>query len=513
VTAADRVVIVGAGHAGTTAATVLRQHGFEGEVVLLSAERHLPYDRPPLSKGLFKGHGPIPLLAEEAFAERDIDLRLGIAAKGIDRSRRVLELEGGEEVEYGTLVLATGAIARDLPVPGVELDRVHRLRVLDDARRLEEAITPASRLAIIGGGWIGLEAAAAAIAAGHRPTVIEREERLLARVASAELSALLDEVHRERGTEVMTGAAVEGLRDGRGAAAEAVLVDGAEIECDHVLVGVGAVADDSLARAAGLRCEDGIVVDEDCRTEDPHIAAIGDVTRRPLLGREDHFRLESIPSAQEQARRLVTRLLGGEPPAAEVPWFWSDQFDLKVQIAGLAGEADEVVVIGDPEARSVCFCHLREGLLTCVEAVNERAGFRAGKAAIAAGGEFDPSQFGAPQTSPTASEEGGEVPVVVFRQLDGSKQRVEVPLGSSLMNGAIEAGVPGIIAECGGGCACGTCHVVVAEGMLERLGERSQDELDMLEFVEGSGPNSRLSCQVTMTAELDGLELTVPEQL
>jgi 3-phenylpropionate/trans-cinnamate dioxygenase ferredoxin reductase subunit len=508
----DRIVIVGAGHAGTTAAALLRTHGHQGEIVVLSGEPHLPYDRPPLSKSLFKGTDPVALLPEGFYAERDIELRLGAEVVAIDRAARSVELADRSGLDYDRLILATGAVARKLAVPGADLDRVYELRTLDDARRLEEQIGAGSRIAIVGGGWIGLEAAAAAIAAGHEPTVIEREDRLLARVASRRLSEHLTDLHRERGTRLITGVDVVALEGSDGGVDEVVLADGTRVACDHALVGIGAEADDALAAAAGLRCEGGVVVDENGRTEDPYVYAIGDVTRRPLGRREGLFRLESIPSAQEQARRVVGELLGAGANEPEVPWFWSDQFGVKIQIAGLVADADESIVCGDPAQGPIAICHLSGGRLVCIEAVDATPWFNAGKATIADRGAFDPTVFGEVAAAEPQGDSGGASPAVTYVKPDGSEEKVEVPIGNTLMNAAIAAGIPGIVAECGGGCACGTCHVLVAEDQIELLTERSQDEIDMLEFVELAQPNSRLSCQLVMTPELDGLVLTVPEE-
>jgi 3-phenylpropionate/trans-cinnamate dioxygenase ferredoxin reductase subunit len=508
----NEIVVVGASLAGIRAVEELRRRGFAGSVTVIGAEPHLPYDRPPLSKSLFKRSGPVPLLPEDFYAERDIDLRLGVEVVAIDRAARSIQMADQGTLGYDRLILATGAVARKLLVPGADLDRVYELRTLDDARRLEEQIGEGSRIAIVGGGWIGLEAAAAAIAAGHEPTVIEREDSLLARVASRELSELLTDVHRERGTRLITGVDVVALEGSDGGVGEVVLADGTRVACDHALIGIGAVADDALAAAAGLRCEGGVVVDENGATEDPRVYAIGDVSRRPLGRREGLFRLESIPSAQEQARRVVGRLLGAGANEPEVPWFWSDQFGLKIQIAGLVADADEAIVCGDLAQGPVAICHLSGRHLVCIEAVDATPWFNAGKGLIAAGGQFDPAAFGAAPAGEPPAGPPGTVAAVTYVQPDGSEEKVEVPIGNTLMDAAIAAGIVGIIAECGGGCACGTCHVLIADDQIELLAERTQDEIDMLEFVEGAQSNSRLSCQLVMTPELDGLVLTVPEE-
>jgi 3-phenylpropionate/trans-cinnamate dioxygenase ferredoxin reductase component len=530
VTGKLRVVIVGAGHAGCSVAAALRHAGFAGELVLLCGEAHLPYHRPPLSKTLFSPADLQPLHPERFFQERNIDLRLNAIAMRVDRDEHLVECVDGSAVPYDALVLATGAMARPLTVPGAELDGVHALRTLDDARRLEAGRHRGPRLAIVGGGWIGLEVAAASRAAALDVTVLECEDRLLARVASPELSETLTRAHREHGTYVLTGAQVVALEAGaKQGVGAVVLEDGTTVDCDQVLVGIGAMPDDALARAAGLPCSIGVIVDADGRTEDPNIFAIGDVTRRPVQRRSELVRLESIPSAIEQARRAAAAILEQDPPAHEVAWFWSDQFDLKLQIAGLIDEAEHGAIARvEPGPGKLAFFHLHGERLVCVEAINAPAEFMAGKALIGEAGVFDPNLLpggarslrpappagvaaaAAEQPVDKAASGADAAPTVTYLQPDGTSTVVEVPLGTTMMEAAVAANVPGIVAECGGGCSCGTCHVYVEE-MLDRLPEAQDLEADMLAFVEGVQPNSRLSCQLTSTAELDGLVLKVPE--
>lgn len=378
-----RIVVVGAGHGGATAAALLRQQGFAGEVLLLSAEPVAPYHRPPLSKAFLDEQFAQPLKHDGFYVAQEIELRLGARATAVDRERREVALAGGERVAYDVLVLATGSIARRLPIPGADLSGVHELRTLADAERLREVVRPGAHLCIVGGGYIGLEVAATARRHGAAVTVIEREDRVLARVASRELSDFLTAHHRARGTEILVAAEVSRFERGsHGHVASVVLAGGRAIACDAVLVGVGAAADDDLARRAGLACDDGVVVDDQARTADPAVYAIGDMTRRPLHGRDGLFRLESIPSAVEQARRAVGAILDRPAGRPEVPWFWSDQFDLKLKIAGLLEDADDVTVRGDVDAGRFALLHTAEGRLVAVEAVNAPAEFMAGKNAI-----------------------------------------------------------------------------------------------------------------------------------
>jgi ferredoxin len=355
----------------------------------------------------------------------------------------------------------------------------------------------------------------------------------------------------------MTSAQVSGFEAGpRRSVASVLLGDGRSIACDRVLVGVGAVADDDLARAAGLECEDGLIVDDCARTSDPRVYAVGDMTRRPLGFYEGRFRLESIPSAVEQARQAVASILGKPAPNPEVPWFWSDQFDLKLQIAGLLVESDAVTIRSDGDATKFAVFHTREGRLVAVEAVNATAEFMAGKRMIRERLELDlealgdrsvaldqvaktsmttagapPSEQAAPEIDTEA--ESGQVlepdagsssgiselpggggkpgePRVTFIQPDGEVHSVEVPAGLTLMDASVRNNLPGIIAECGGMCSCGTCHVYIQEPWNEQLPEPEFEEEDLLEFIEGRQPNSRLSCQLTLGDELDGLVVTVP---
>lgn len=376
---AHAVLIVGAGQAGGTLAGLLRQQRFPGRVILVGAESDPPYQRPPLSKK-YDGEDYIQWLRPESFyADNDIELRLADPVVGIDRSARTASLRSGAVLPYGTLVFATGASPRSLPVPGADLPGVLALRTLTDAAALRSAVLADARLAIVGAGYVGLEVAAAARARGCEVTVIEREQRVLARVASPELSGILTDSHRARGTRILTGADVCAiLGDDRVRGVR--LGDGTEIDCDTVIVGIGAVPEDGLARAAGLECMAGIVVDAAARTSDPHILAIGDVTHRMHDGLGALVRLESIPSATEQARQAAAVITGAAVPPHEVPWFWSDQFDLKMKMAGVVTPGTEAVLRGDPGSGSCALFHLdSEGIPHSVETVNAAADFMAGK--------------------------------------------------------------------------------------------------------------------------------------
>lgn len=394
----SKVVIIGAGHAGGTAAALLRQYGHEGSIVLAGEEPAAPYQRPPLSKAWLKGEADLEslLLRPEAFyGEHRVELRTGVVATAIDAAGRTATFADGTVESYDALILATGSTARRLAIPGGDRPDLLELRTLADAERLKAALGPGRRLAVVGGGYVGLEAAASARALGAEAVIIERMDRVLARVASRTLSDFFTGYHRARGVEVLTSAEVTGFED-----AGVRLSDGRLIEADAVLVGVGAAANDDLARAAGLDCGNGVVVDEAARTSDPAIWAIGDVTFRPIPvhGGRRH-RLESVPNALEQARQAASAIAGRAAPTPEVPWFWSDQYDLKLQIAGLSDGADRQVVRGDPETGSFAVFHLGGDRVLCVEAVNAPPEFMAGRQMIGRGAAADVARLADPAVS------------------------------------------------------------------------------------------------------------------
>ncbi len=382
-----KVVVIGAGHAGGAAVGILRQYGFTGEIVLLGAEPVPPYQRPPLSKAWLKGEADAEQLFLKPaawYADTAVDLRLGAAVTRIDRSAHRVELADGETIGYDRLIIATGARARRLQVPGAELRQVLALRSMSDGDRLRRALAK-GRLVVVGAGYVGLEVAASARALGVEVTVIEREARVLARVACEPLSAFFDAEHRAHGVRIELQAGLKAFTGDGQQLTGVELDDGRRLECDAAVVGIGAIPNDALAVAAGLPCQDGIEVDLNARTCDPDVYAIGDVTRRPQPLYDCRVRLESVPSALEQARQAASAIAGRPPPPAETPWFWSDQFDLKLQIAGLPMACDDLLVRGDPAARAFAVYHLRRGVIRAVEAVNAPADFMMGKQLIATG--------------------------------------------------------------------------------------------------------------------------------
>ncbi|NMO03957.1 FAD-dependent oxidoreductase [Gordonia sp. TBRC 11910] len=376
----DPVVIIGAGHGGAALAAFLRQGGFAGQVMMVGVEEHLPYHRPPLSKKFTEADHVQLLRPPEFYSDNDIQLCVGMEATAVDRAAMRVELADGTTLGYSALVIATGSTPRRLSDFDANSPGVVTLRTLDDAAALGDAVRARRRLAIVGGGYVGMEVAAVARSHDVPVTIIEREERILARVASPQLSSRLSAHHERRGTDVRVGAQVVDIatRDGRPEAIE--LADGSSVDADVVLVGIGATPNDSLAVDAGLRCDAGIIVDAAGRTSDAHVYAVGDVTRRPVDGVAGLTRLESIPNATEQARQVAAAITGAAIPAAEVPWFWSDQFDLKLKIAGLVATEDQVVIREGTKPDSFAVFHLNsDDTIRAAETVNSPGEFMAAK--------------------------------------------------------------------------------------------------------------------------------------
>ena len=395
-------VIVGASHAGSQTALRLRKLGWGGKVTIVGEEPHLPYHRPPLSKDYLKGAktaGSIHLVAGANYQNNDIDLRLGVRAEEIDRANRRLRIDTGESLEYSHLVLAVGSMPRELPVPGASLDGVHYLRNMDDVDRIRSGVKAGGRAVVIGGGYIGLEVAASLRMLGMEVTVLEALSCVLQRVTCGTVSDFFTRVHREESVEIRTDATVSAVL-GNGSVSAVELASGEVIETTLVVVGIGISPSTSLAEAAGLKVENGIVVDEHARTSDPAIYAAGDCTyfHHPRYGRD--VRLESVQNANDQAI-VAAKAIAGEPmPYETVPWFWSDQFDVKLQIAGLAQGADEQVVRGDPATgRKLSVLYLKDQKLLSVDALNRPQDFVFGKKLIATEAKLDIGKLSDPDVS------------------------------------------------------------------------------------------------------------------
>ena len=388
----DAITIVGAGHAAGQMVASLRQGGFAGTITLFGDEAHLPYQRPPLSKSVLKGElepARALLKPESWYVAQTVDVRGESRVASIDRAARTLALEDGTQHAFDRLILATGSRPIALPVPGADLPGVHDLRTLDDAMAIRAAAAAGRRAVIVGGGYIGLEAAASLRTLGLEVAVLERESRVLARVTSPMISEFFESLHARHNVDLRTGcSAIEIVGERR---AERVLLDnGDALPCDLVLVGIGITPNVELARSAGLTCDDGIVVDRDARTDDAAIYAIGDCTQRELVHYGRRGRLESVHNALEQAKLASAHILGTQRPEEDCPWFWSDQFDVKLQIAGLSAGYDDLLVRGDPGSRHFAALYLRAGILIAVDAVNSPRDFMPSKTLIARRVACDP---------------------------------------------------------------------------------------------------------------------------
>ena len=379
------VVVVGAGHAGGTLVALLRQYGFVGPITMVGDEPIPPYQRPPLSKAWLKGEADADSLALkplEFYAENAIDFRPSVTATKINRGDRTVFLSDGSTLTYDILVLATGARAIKLPIEGADLKGVLELRTAADAETLKAALGPGKKIAVVGGGYIGLEAAASSRALGADVVVLEREPRLLARVACETLSTFFQTYHEKHGVTFELGASVTGFVGKDGHVAGVKLADGRTVACDYVLVGVGVTPNDELAKDCGLETARGVVVNLEARTSDSAIFAIGDVAHRPMPIYDRMFRMESVPNALEQAKQAAAAITGRPAPAGEVPWQWSDQYDLKLQIAGYAFDVDQVLLRGDPATGKFAIFHLKGDQVQSVEAINSPPEFMMGRQLI-----------------------------------------------------------------------------------------------------------------------------------
>ncbi len=395
-------VIVGASHAGSQASLRLRKLGWNGKITIVGEEPHLPYHRPPLSKDYLKGaktENSMHLAAEVNYQNNNIDLCIGTRADEIDRRNRTLRLDSGKFLQYSHLVLAVGSSPRELPLPGANLDGVHYLRYIDDVDRIRSGVREGRRAVVIGGGYIGLEVAASLRMLGMEVTVMEALPRVLQRVTCETVSEFFTRVHREESVDIRTDARVSRVL-GDGAVSGVELANGELIDTNLVVVGIGIVPNTSLAEAAGLEVDNGIAVDEHARTSDPAIYAVGDCTSfyHTRYGRK--VRLESVQNANDQAIVAAQAIAGTPAPYDAVPWFWSDQFDVKLQIAGLAQGADEQVVRGDPAAgRKMSVVYLKDRKLLAVDALNRPQDFVFGKKLILESADLDIAKLADPDVA------------------------------------------------------------------------------------------------------------------
>ncbi len=395
------ILIVGGGQAGAQAIDTLRREGFVGRLVLVSDEAQLPYQRPPLSKKFLSGELAAERLLfrhQSFYDEHKIELKLGVTAIRLELAERRLTLSTGEVVLYDRLLLCTGAVSRKLTCPGADLPGVHYLRGIADAAGIQQAMTPGARAVIIGGGYIGLETAATARKLGCAVTVLEIADRVMSRVVASNVSDYFAHEHRGQGVKLICNTRVVRL-EGEGRVERVVCADGSSYEADLLLVGVGSMANTALAAQAGLACDNGVAVDEYCRTSDSAVFAAGDCTSHPSLRFEMRVRLESVDNAFEQAKAASLNMLGKPTVHDRVPWFWSDQFDNKLLIVGLSQGHDQQVTRGDPALRSFSVCYLKGGELLAVEAINHSKDYMAARKLIAERARPNLDTLGDPQTA------------------------------------------------------------------------------------------------------------------
>ena len=381
----ERVVIAGAGHAAGQLVASLKQHKFDGQIVLVGDEAHLPYQRPPLSKKFLSGD----LAAERLYVkppafyeDPQIELRLDTVITKIGRASKTLKTENGDDISYDKLILALGSRVRRLSIEGADLEGVHYLRSIDDVNGIRAETENRKNAVIVGAGYIGLEVAAVMRQLGLDVTVVEMADRVMSRVVSPEISDFYQIEHTNQGVHLRLSTVITAMH-GEDRIQAVETEDGELIPADFVVVGVGILPNTELAIDAGLDVEDGIVVDDCCQTSDPSIYAVGDCTRHPNAIYDRQLRLESVHNALEQAKTAISNICGKPSQYSQVPWFWSDQYDLKLQIAGLSTGYDDVIIRGNPAGRSFACLYLKDGMLIATDAVNSPKEFVQSKALIA----------------------------------------------------------------------------------------------------------------------------------
>lgn len=394
----EHVVVVGAGHAGVQVADSLRAKGYQGALTVVDDDGALPYQRPPLSKDFIADAEatPLPLRARRFFEESRIGLMTGVAVQRIDRRRQVAVLADGDELDYTALVLATGAETRTLDIPGADLRGVVSLRTLADAQRLRARLGSIRSAVVVGAGFIGLEFASAVRCRGVQVTVLEAADRPLGRALSSVMSDYVASEHRRMGTDLQLGEGIGALTGHDGAVTAAIGASGREYVADLVVLGVGVVPRDRLAREAGLHVDNGIVVDPCLQTSDPRIFAVGDCASFPVEGGTSRLRIESVQNASDQGRHVADSILGVRAPYEEVPWFWSNQGAMRLQIAGLTRPGDRTIVSGDRAAgRFSVFC-VRDDRLVAVESLNRAADHIAARQVLARDDRPSAAEIAAP---------------------------------------------------------------------------------------------------------------------
>lgn len=377
------VLIVGAGQSGAQVAMSLRRGGFDGSILIVGREPDAPYERPPLSKDYFSGKKvPNQLLLRQPdfWKNNQIDLVLGSSIVSINADKHIAETDSGELYNYGKLVWATGGEARRLNIPGSDLNGIHVIRTRHQVDALKSELESAQTVAVIGGGYVGLEAAAVMNKMGKDVTIIEVEKRVLARVAAEPISRFYEAEHRSQGVTILTGVGAREMKGHNGRVTSVVLDTGEHVAADIVIVGIGLVPSQQVLEAAGAKCANGVEVDAFCRTSLVNVFSSGDCACHPnkFFG-GNMVRLESVPNAVDQAKTIASVILGVPEPYETLPWFWSNQYDLKLQTAGLNHGYDSTVLRGDPASRSFSLVYFREGQVIAIDAINSVKDFIGGK--------------------------------------------------------------------------------------------------------------------------------------
>jgi 3-phenylpropionate/trans-cinnamate dioxygenase ferredoxin reductase component len=392
----DRIICIGAGQAALSCAAKLRALGSTAPITLVGDEPHLPYQRPPLSKKYLTGEmerDRLLLRPPEWYAEQNVECRTSAKVAAIDRAAKTVTLSTGELLSYSALVLATGSTPRRLPQSVTHnLKGLHVVRGIADIDALAAEFKPGARCLVVGGGYIGLEAASVAAKQGLEVTIIEAMNRILERVACKETADYFVKLHESHGVEILTGAKLQDLEGSNCRVSGAVLADGRRMACEVVIVGIGIVPETALAEAAGLVIDNGIKVDEFCRTSDPSIYAVGDCANFPEHG--GRLRLESVPNAIAMGENAAAAIFGSPIAYVAKPWFWSDQYDVKLQIAGLNAGYDSVVTRGPGPQGDYSVWYYREGRLIAVDAMNAAAHYMVGKRLIEGGQSVAPEKVG-----------------------------------------------------------------------------------------------------------------------
>jgi len=391
------IVIVGAGQAGGSAALQLRSAGFEGALTLIGAEPHPPYERPPLSKAYLTGdlaYDSLLLRPSEFYRDQNVQLLTDTSVTSMNLVEKTVMTSDKQALRFDKLLLATGARPRQLPISGADLPGVHYLRTLGDVAALQDTMRRAQNVCLIGGGYVGLEFASVARKAGLKVTVLEAADRLLQRVTTPEMSEYFADLHRSHGVEVCVGARIQEIQGAD--QVERVVCEHGTVTADLVLIGIGALPNVEIAEAAGLACDNGIQVDEMCRSSHPDVFAAGDCTNHPNALLKRRLRLESAPNATDQARVAATNMMGANETYCTVPWFWSDQYTSKLQAVGFSSDGTQSICRGDKAAHQFAMFYLKENRLVAVEAINSAKAFMAGKRLY--GHELDPDQLADPAT-------------------------------------------------------------------------------------------------------------------